>query len=70
MIHKFYYENQQKLPKKVPENIQEHFLFYSELVPLTRDVTCSKLYLVGKNMRRECQMDNLLEKANGDFMSI
>ena len=21
MIHKFYYENQQKLPKKVPENI-------------------------------------------------
>ena len=28
--------------------------------PITRDVKCSRLYLDGKNMRRKCQMNNLL----------
>ena len=35
-------------------------LFYSELAPLTRDVTCSRLYLDEKNMNRKCQINNLL----------
>ena len=32
-------------------------LFYSELVLLTCDATCSRLYLDRKNMRRQCQMN-------------
>ena len=35
-------------------------LFHSELAPLVRDVICSRLYLDGKNMRRQCQMNTLL----------
>ena len=35
------------------------FILYSP--PLTRDVTSSKHYLDGKNMRKECQMNNLQE---------
>ena len=35
-------------------------LFYSELAPTDRDVTFSRLYLDGKNMRRQCQMNTLL----------
>ena len=34
--------------------------FILNLPPLTRDVTYSKLYLAEKNMRRECQMNNLI----------
>ena len=34
-------------------------LFYSDLAPLTRDVTCSRFYLDGKSMRKKCQIDNL-----------
>ena len=34
-------------------------LFYSERFPLTHDVICSRLYLVGKNLRRQCQMNTL-----------
>ena len=33
-----------KTAKKVLENIHEYSLFYSELAPLARDVTCFKLY--------------------------
>ena len=35
-------------------------LFYFELAPLTRDVTCSRLYLGGKSMRRKCQINKLV----------
>ena len=49
-----------KTVKKVPGNIKYHYLFCSEVIPLTRDVTCFKLYWDRKNMRRECQMSNLL----------
>ena len=28
-------------------------LFYSDLAPLTRDVTCSRFYLDGKSMRKK-----------------
>ena len=35
-------------------------LFYSGLAPQTRDVTCSRIYLDGKNMRRQCQMNTLI----------
>ena len=31
--------------------------------PLTRDVTCSTLHLDGKNIRMECQINNL-QKIN------
>ena len=34
-------------------------LFYYELTPLTRDVTCSSLYFYGKYMRWQCQMNTL-----------
>ena len=41
--------------------------------PLTRDVKCSRLYLEGKNMRRKCQIKNLLhftQLKNKDFKKI
>ena len=34
--------------------------FILNVPPLTRDVTCSRLYLNGKNMRRKCQMNTLV----------
>ena len=35
------------------------FYFILNLPPLTRDVTCSRLYLDRKNMRQQCQMNAL-----------
>ena len=35
------------------------FYFLLNSPPLTGDVTCSRLYLDGKNMRRKYQMNNL-----------
>ena len=36
------------------------FYFILNSGPLIRDVACSRLYLDGKNMRRECQMNTLM----------
>ena len=36
------------------------FYFILNSPPLTRNVTCSRLYLNRKNMRGKCQMNNLL----------
>ena len=38
------------------------FYFILNLPPLTSDVTCSRLYLDGKNVRRKCQMNTLSEQ--------
>ena len=40
----------------------DFFYFILSLPPLTRDVTCSRLYLDGKNIRRQCQM-NILSRV-------
>ena len=49
------------------------FHFILNLPPLTRDVKCSRLYLNGKNMRRKCQINNLLhltQLKNEDFKKL
>ena len=43
------------------------FCFILNSLPLTRGVTLSKLYLDGKNMRRKCQMNNVILLAKYFF---
>ena len=46
--------------KKLKVRVRFKFLlFYLNSPALTRDVICSRFYLVGKNMRRQCQMNTL-----------
>ena len=38
------------------------FYFILDSPPLTRDVTCSRLHLHGKIMRRKCQISTILDR--------
>ena len=46
------------------------FYFILNSASLTRDVTCSRLYLDGKNMGRKCQMNNLFTCKKSILQSI
>ena len=42
----------------------ELFSLILNLPPMTCDVTCSKRYSDGQNMRRKCELNNVLSSLN------
>ena len=46
------------------------FYFILNLSPLVHEVTCFRLYVGGKNMRRKCQMSNLQKKMLSNLTCV